>query len=174
MKGKKFLIIGHKRHGKDTFAEMLRDIHGLKFESSSMAAARIFIFDELKDKYGYGDINECFEDRVNHRAEWFDLITDYNKKDPARLAKIILNNSDCYVGMRSHVEIKECLDTGVIDFVIWVHDERKPLEDSSSFDIDCNSLFDVKIHNNKGLEELRSLAKDFPMLIDLCGSEENN
>jgi len=69
----KLLIIGHARHGKDTLAELLRDTFELKFVSSSQAASDIFIFDELKDKYGYTTPEECFEDRVNHRAEWYDM-----------------------------------------------------------------------------------------------------
>ena len=36
---------------------------------------------------------ECFEDRVNHRSEWFDLITNYNKEDRTRLTKEILKIS---------------------------------------------------------------------------------
>lgn len=45
---KKFLVIGHARHGKDTFAEILEEVFGLKFKSSSQAAVDIFIYDALK------------------------------------------------------------------------------------------------------------------------------
>ena len=38
----KLLVIGHKRHAKDTLAEIFRDKFGLTFESSSQAAANIF------------------------------------------------------------------------------------------------------------------------------------
>ena len=95
----KLLIIGHMRHGKDTLAEILNEQVGLKFISSSQAAADIFIYDELKEKYGYKTSVECFEDRVNHRAEWYEMICDYNKDDRAKLAKGILKMADCYVGM---------------------------------------------------------------------------
>jgi len=88
--GNKFLIIGHARHGKDTFAELLQEQFDFKFKSSSQAAAEIFIYDELKEKYGYKTPEECFEDRVNHRAEWYNMICDYNKDDRAKLAKSIL------------------------------------------------------------------------------------
>src|SRR5690606_30083610 len=96
----KLLVVGHMRHGKDTFAEILRDHYGLKFESSSQAAADIFIYEALKDKYGYKTSEECFEDRVNHRQEWYEMICEYNIEDRARLAKGILERADCYVGMR--------------------------------------------------------------------------
>ena len=51
--GKKILILAHMRHGKDTFAEILNKHFEFDFKSSSQAAADIFLYDELKDKYGY-------------------------------------------------------------------------------------------------------------------------
>jgi hypothetical protein len=44
----------------------------------------------LKVKYGYKTSEECFEDRVNHRSEWYDMICEYNLNDKAKLAKGIL------------------------------------------------------------------------------------
>ncbi len=149
----KLLIIGSARHGKDTFAEILRDRMGLKFQSSSQAAADIFIYDALKDKYGYKTSEECFEDRVNHRAEWFNMITDYNSPNRSRLAKEILNINDCYVGMRSRLEIQECVKEGIFDLIVWVDaSDRLPLEDSDSFDID-KSCADIIVENNGTLNQ---------------------
>ena len=116
----KLLIIGYARSGKDTTAEYLNEKHSISFESSSLAACRIFLFNTLKDKYNYNSINDCFNDRDNHRKEWFDLILNYNKDDRARLAKEILKESDCYVGMRSREEFEECKRQNVFDLVIWV------------------------------------------------------
>lgn len=149
----KLLVLGNMRHGKDTFAEILRDKQGLTFLSSSQAAADIFIYDELKDKYGYSTPEECFEDRVNHRAEWFDLITEYNRVDRTRLAKSILEINDCYVGMRNKAEVIGCIEQGLFDAIIWVDaSERLPAEDKSSFDID-KSYADFIVENNGTLEE---------------------
>lgn len=64
---KKILILGHARHGKDTLAEILNKEYGMTFMSSSQAANEIFLFDELKNKYGYKTKEESFNDRVNHR-----------------------------------------------------------------------------------------------------------
>jgi adenosyl cobinamide kinase/adenosyl cobinamide phosphate guanylyltransferase len=72
----RLLVLGNARHGKDTFAEILRDNFGLKFISSSQAAADIFIYDELSEKYDYKTSEECYEDRSNHRAEWYNMICD--------------------------------------------------------------------------------------------------
>jgi dephospho-CoA kinase len=151
----KILIIGHGRHGKDTLAEIFRDNFGIKFKSSSEMAAEIFIFQELKNKYNYKSPEECFEDRVNHRAEWHDLICDYNKEDKARLAKKIMEQADCYVGMRSRDEIEECLKQKIFDLVIWVDaSKRLPLESRDSFNIDIDCA-DIIIDNNDTIENFK-------------------
>lgn len=148
----KLLIIGHGRHGKDSCAEILEKYFGLNFKSSSLAAAEIFIYDRLKEKYGYSTFEECYEDRSNHRAEWYDLICDFNRSDLAALAKEILKKTDCYVGMRDHREITECKKQGIFDLIIWVDaSERLPLEDSSSFNITKQDA-DIIIDNNSTLE----------------------
>jgi hypothetical protein len=141
------------RHGKDTLGEIIRDIYGYKFSSSSQAASDIFIYDELKEKYGYETSIECFEDRVNHRPEWHKMICDYNKNDQARLAKDILKVADCYVGMRDTDEILECKRQGLFDLIIWVDaSERKPQEGKDSMNID-KSIADFIVENNGTLEE---------------------
>jgi glutaredoxin len=152
----KLLIIGHGRHGKDTVAEMIRQHFGLEFESSSQAAADIFIYKTLKDKYGYKTSEECYEDRSNHRAEWHDLICDYNKADKARLAKAILENADVYVGMRSNAEVEECINQGLFTHIIGVYDPRRPLEPSDSFDINIWDKADIIIPNAGDLWTLRT------------------
>lgn len=151
----KLLILGHGRHGKDTFAELLRDHFGLVFISSSQAAADIFIYDVLKDKYGYTSSEECFNDRSNHRAEWYELIKDYNEYDRARLAKGILERANCYVGMRDRGEIKECINQRLFDLIVWVDaSERLPLEPPDSFNIDITCA-DIIITNNGTEEEFK-------------------
>ena len=151
----KLLICGHKRHGKDTLAEILRDEFGLNFTSSSWACAQIFIFDVLKDVFGYKDIDECFNDRFNHRDIWYQLICDYNKYDKTRLAKEILSHNNTYVGMRDKDEILACQEQKLFDLIIWVDaSERLPLEDSSSFNID-KSLADIIVDNNGTQEQFR-------------------
>jgi len=157
----KLLILGHKRHGKDSLAELLNEEFGLKFESSSQAAANIFIYEALKDKYGYTTLEQCFEDRVNHRAEWYQMICDYNKDDKAKLAKGILERSDCYVGMRDRDEILECIKQGLFDLIIWVDASgRLPLEDSDSFNID-RSCADIIIENNETFELFKEKVSRF-------------
>ena len=151
----KLLIIGAARWGKDSMAEILNEEFGFKFKSSSLAASEIFLYDALKDKYGYKTPEECFEDRINRRSEWYTLICEYNKDDKTRLAKEILKEADCYVGMRDDKEIEECMKQGLFDLIIWVDaSKRLPLESSYSFNIDI-SLADIIIENNGTFEEFR-------------------
>jgi hypothetical protein len=155
MKLPKLLLLGHARHGKDSMAEILQEYFNLKFKSSSQAAAEIFIYDVLKDKYGYKTPEECFEDRVNHRAEWHQLICDYNIDDKARLAKGILKHADCYVGMRDTREIKECINQNLFNLIVWVDaSERLPLEDVTSFNIKKSDA-DIIIENNGTYDEFK-------------------
>jgi hypothetical protein len=151
----KLLLIGNARHGKDSLAEILNEEFGYTFESSSQSAANIFLYDLLKDKYGYKTPEECFEDRVNHREEWYLSICEYNKDDKARLAKGILERSDCYVGMRDRNEIEECMKQGIFDLIVWVDaSDRLPMEDASSFNID-KTCADIIVENNGTYEQFR-------------------
>jgi dephospho-CoA kinase len=154
----RLLLVGSARHGKDSLAEILKENFGLSFISSSQACADIFIYDTLKEKYGYKTPEECFNDRVNHRQEWYELICEYNRDDKARLAKEILKYNNTYVGMRDSSEIKECLKQGLFDLVIWVDaSKRLPREDTSSFNI-TEADADIIIENNDSLEVFKEKA----------------
>ena len=101
----KVMVVGHARHGKDTVCEYLRDFHGLSFMSSSLAAVVSAIWPVLSIKYGYKDLDECFHDRFSHRAEWFELISEYTNSNLTRLADDIFTHSDIYCGVRRQEEL---------------------------------------------------------------------
>lgn len=159
-RNKKMLIVGHARHGKDTVAAMIQELTGAKFKSSSIAAAEIFLYDKLKDKYGYKTFVDCFNDRVNHRAEWHEEIKNFNKHDKARLAKIIMEDNDIYVGMRDKDEINKCIEDKIFDVIIGVFNPRLELEPSSSFNFEFKEVCDYIIQNRGTLEELKESVKD--------------
>jgi hypothetical protein len=149
----KILIIGHARHGKDTLANYMRDVLDYRVADSSRRAAEIFLFDLLRVKYGYVDFEACYQDRVNHRAEWYQEICQYNTPDKTKLARNIMADSDIYVGMRDRDEIEACRAAKLFEAVIWVDaSHRLPLEPESSFNID-QSLADFVIDNNGDLDQ---------------------
>lgn len=150
----KLLIIGHGRHGKDTVCEILKDSYGFSFESSSQFCSKLFIFDQLKDQYGYASEEECYADRHNHRAEWYDAICAYNVPDAARLGREIFTANDIYCGLRNKKEYHAMRNTGVFDYAIWVdRSDHLPLEDPSSMSLE-QWMADYTIDNNGTLEEL--------------------
>jgi hypothetical protein len=159
----KVLIIGHARHGKDTFAKLLEDIWGIKSSSSSDIALNLFMWDILKVRYNSPE--ECYLDRVNNREIWYKSICDYNQNDKTRLAKDILKVSNCYVGMRDKEEFLACKSENLFDLVIWVDaSERLETESSKSFNI-LKSDADIIIDNNSDLNSLREKAKRIGRLL---------
>lgn len=154
----KILILGDARHGKDTVAGFLNEDYGYTFASSSEKALDIFLYDILNTKYGleYSSKQEAYLDRVNHRDKWYNEIVEYNKDDPARLAKQILETSDIYVGMRSFEELLECKKSKVFDLYLGVFDPRKPRESSKSNTIDVLTDSQVVVINNGTLQHLRN------------------
>lgn len=155
IKNIKLMIIGHGRHGKDTVAEILVAETGNSFAASSEICAKAFIYDTLKDEFGYKSAEECFEDRHNHRALWHHLIKLFNYHNKAALSELIFDNCSYYVGCRSREEFLAAKAEGLYDYAIWVDaSDRKPLEDESSFDIDVG-LSDVIVDNNGTEEDLR-------------------
>lgn len=152
---KKLLVIGHGRHGKDTVCEILRDRYDYSFESSSRFCSKLFIFNDLKDKYGYSNEEECYEDRHNHRAEWYNAICDYNVPDPARLGREIFQAHDIYCGLRNKKEFHAMKNTGVFDYAIWVdRSDFLPPESKDSMSLE-QWMADFTIDNNGTLEDLR-------------------
>lgn len=155
------LIVGHGRHGKDTVSAYLKEKYALDFVSSSQVCAETVIFPVLAEKYGYATPEECFNDRHNHRAEWFDLIHDYNEADHSRLGQEIFSRHNIYCGLRNAKEMLAMSLKGVYDIAIWVdRSEHLPPEDSSSMTI-TQDMCDVIIDNNGSLEELYANVDKF-------------
>lgn len=152
----KILVLGWARHGKDTVAEILRDHYGFSFQSSSHFCAEIVCRPRMAELgITYDSLEDCYADRVNHRATWYEAIKAYNADDPARLAKGILEDGDLYVGMRSAYEFAEARK--LFDHIWWVDATARGLEpeDRSSMDIDWEDSFRF-INNGGTLEDLHN------------------
>lgn len=151
----KILILGHARHGKDTLADLLHTHYDVSFLPTSVIACTEIVYGNTKKSYP--DEAACYKDRSNHRQEWFELISDYNKP-ASRFAKLILSRCDLYCGMRSLKEFNE--SKHLFDIIIWVDaSERLPLEPSTSMQV-TSACADIVVSNNGTLAELeRSMKK---------------
>jgi hypothetical protein len=158
----KILILGTARHGKDSLAELLNEYYGMTFKSSSEMANELFIYDELKSKYGYNSIEECFEDRMNHREEWYLMICGYNMEDKARLSKDIISKYDCYVGMRDLEEFNASKD--LFDLIIWVDASKRLPSNEVTNKISIEDAH-IVLHNNGTFEEFKEKVKVIGKLL---------
>ena len=150
----KLLIIGHGRHGKDTVCEILQKKYNYTFRSSSDFCAEHLIFPLLKDLYGYKTIEDCFNDRHNHRDEWYNAIHNYCKHDHTRLGKEIFKENDIYCGLRNKAEFHAMRNIRLYDYAIWVdRSDHLPLEDKKSMTLEM-WMADYVIDNNGSLEDL--------------------
>lgn len=168
----KLLIIGYGRHGKDTFAELLAHDLGTTFTSSSLFVAAAAVRPALEDiGVVYDSIEECYEDRVNHRAFWKWAISEYNTpKD--RMAKAILAEHDMYVGLRARDEFEAV--KGLFDYIVWVdRSEHLPPEPVDSNELTAEDADEV-IDNNGDLYDLDKkaymLAQDLKRLFGEKGA----
>jgi hypothetical protein len=155
LKSPRVLILGHARHGKDTFAEYISKHSNLNFKSSSEAAAEV-VFSQID---GYNTVQECFEDRVNHRLLWRDLLIKYNTPNATKLAEKILSESNLYVGMRSLHEFNAAVNKNLFDYIFYVTALNRLKSTDPSLDIDYNPKTMILIDNNETLSELESQAK---------------
>lgn len=148
----KLLVLGHGRHGKDTVSEIIAKKYNLSFVSSSWFLSENIMFNALKDKYGYNDPLECYNDRHNHRKEWFDLIVDYCREDKAKLGRAIFNEYDIYCGLRNIEEFEQLAP--LITSSIWVDRSMfLPPESKESMNIPMERA-DYIVDNNGSLEAL--------------------
>lgn len=150
----KLLILGYARHGKDSVAEIMRDLFGLKFISSSVFCGQ----EALWNQWGiakYSSFDEMFEDRHNHRVLWMEMISAYNTPNKTRTAKTMFERGyDLYVGMRRQDELDACREANCFDKVIWVDRPDYPVE-TGSMDITKESAKpDFIISNDGTLEDL--------------------
>lgn len=148
----KLCVVGQRRHGKDTVCELLERSYGLTFISSSYYCCQKFIFNDTKDQYGYTTVDECFEDRHDKRADWFQRIKGYIQGDEQRLAREILETHNVYCGMRNGDELKATRD--MFDAIVWVDaSKRCPGEGSDSMTITEQDAH-CTIYNNGSEEHL--------------------
>ncbi len=159
------LILGWGRSGKDTAAELIEKYTGLEFCSSSLFCAETVVFPELAEKYNYKNAIECFEDRANHREEWFNLINDYNNPDGAKMAREMMKESSIYVGMRDYRELKDCKEDNIFDIILWIDAPKRCKKESVKSMNLTKEHADIIIENNGTLEEFEDKIRRFCKIL---------
>ena len=168
----KLMIVGHARHGKDTVCEMLAK-HGYTWASSSWVCGELAVWPDVQYHmsmfeagelgaidFGYGSYEECFDDRANHRAFWYDCISEFNREDKTRLGRLIYDKYDIYCGIRNGSELAALREAKVIDFTIWIDRLNVMPEASDSMTI-RQFQADHLIYNNGTLEDLQVKVDKF-------------
>lgn len=161
----RLLIIGHARHGKDEFAKQVSKAMNLRFTSSSHFVGTEFIW-PFWGKTRYDNYEEFFEDRVNHRPLWANMITAYNTPDKTKTASTMFDRgNNLYVGMRRRDELEACAEDSVFDIIIWVDASvyRDP-EPVTSMELTKEDA-DWYIDNNSMDPQTDKLNKDFDVQI---------
>jgi dephospho-CoA kinase len=156
----KLMILGYARHGKDTVAEILSQAFGLTMVSSSHAAGKKIMLPYFQSVgIHYRDFEECYQDRVNHRQEWYEQIAAYNTPDKARLAREIYAESDIYVGIRSREEFDAAKAAGLFQYSIWVDRSKHVAPEPAASNTIGKDAADYVIDNNGTLEQLKIEAR---------------
>jgi hypothetical protein len=154
---RKVLVIGHGGHGKDKFADVWRDLD-VPCIGSSEAACEPAVFPFLGPRYNYKTPDDCYLDRRTHRPEWCGLIKHFNAVNPGRLAEIIFQEADVYVGMRAFKEFATVIRRWE-PLVVWVdRSDHKPPEPADSMELAAADAH-VQIDNNGSLDHLWTQAR---------------
>lgn len=161
----RLVVMGFGEHGKDTVCDMISTLFDMSFCTSSMWACEPVVFPVLRDRYGYKTAAECFRDRHNHRDDWFQLISDFNTPDKARLAKKIFSIADVYCGLRCRDEFLAARAAGLFDFAVWVDASARLPDESAGSCTVSRADADFVIDNNTAPSDLYS--KVFSMISTL-------
>ncbi len=150
----KLMITGYARHGKDTVAEYISQKYNLRYTSSSRFMCSNVVYPKLKEIYKYQSEEECWQDRMQHRKEWYDLISQYSDGDHSRLAREIFETNDIYCGIRNKREFHAAKNTGLFDFSIWVDRSDLAMPEHKESNSIEPWMVDFVIDNNDSLEQL--------------------
>lgn len=169
------ILTGYNEHGKDEACKLLGEM-GLTSISSSWYACQKFIFDTLKEDFGYTTAQECYDDRKDKRDLWFRLIREYNDDCLTRLADEIFEDGfDIYNGLRNREEFDAIKQKYPDLLVIWIDaSERKPAESPESMDLSIEDAH-LFIDNNGNINDLHGHVRTiYELLIGIKADKGNS
>lgn len=155
----KIMVVGHARHGKDTVSEMLSKMYNLSFKGSSMLAAEKIMLQAFAAKgidHAYDSVEDCFNDRSNHRVFWYDTISAFNSPDKAKMGRTFFASYDIYCGIRDWRELVAIKNEGLCNLTVWVdRTDHLPPEGEGSMRVKP-WMADCILDNNGSLQDLRA------------------
>ena len=159
----KLNINGYGQHGKDTVAGLFTEF-GLSTINISHEIAKD-IMEELHTIGPYESWEEAYEDRVNHRAEWYNFVRYKCEDDKTYYVRKALQLGDIYCGHRHWKEFYAGRE--LVDATIWVDASRRglPKEDPTSCELDPTD-HDFVIDNGGTLAETLKQVRSVVTLIN--------
>ena len=157
---RKILIVGHARHGKDTVAEMIADYLGIEFQGTSRQFAshvRKALSEAVCDVQYHSD-QECWEDRVNHRADWHVTIARFCSENKTAAADLVYAKGHIYCGVRAQAEY-DAIVAKYDPVIFWVSNNSKPKEPDSSMQLSYDPKTMSLITNDLALAQLQNTVQ---------------
>lgn len=106
----------------------------------------------------YASPEECYADRKEHRAEWYDAIRAYGGTDLALLGRDIFAKYEIYTGCRSDREYNQIKCEGLFHYGVWVDRSLHLEPEDESSNKMKPWMADYILDNNGSLEELEERA----------------
>jgi hypothetical protein len=151
----RIIIAGEGEVGKDAVAQSIQKQLGVSHQSSSFAV-KDKVFESSKYlQFKYQSPMEAWENRRLDRKEWYLRICEITAIDKSAVARMIFEESDIYVGMRNHQELKATVACGLCDLSVWIRSDIWGSGESEESNTITPEMCDIEFSNNcKTLEEL--------------------
>lgn len=144
---------GYGRAGKDTSAEIFCEQTKLVYPGSC-SLLMLPLIAQAVDR----STVDAWRERHDYRQFWFEFCNAFRRDDPTRLLRMTLAKGDVSVGIRGRVELKTGLQTGVLDYAIWVANPTVPVDPTVEYgSMHC----DMILPNHGNLAELRHKIAQF-------------
>lgn len=151
-------IVGYGRAGKDTMAEWLADNTPLRHGGSTSVHLTPYV---VAHKYGctveeagslaFAQVaSDEYSNRHANRSEWYEIGNRLRDTDRGVLVRTAMSRGHLLVGVRDTKEIAYGRESGLIDMVIWVSNNRYNSDPTVKFGTE---VADVIIENHGTLAE---------------------
>jgi hypothetical protein len=145
--GKRILVVGHGRAGKDTACEYLASVTHLRFAGSTS----VYLAKHVAARLGVSK-EEAYRSRHANRSLWHRVGNEVRRQDPGLLLRESLAQAEIAAGVRDLAEIEVCRREDLVDLIVWVANDRVSRDATLTFgEREC----DITVPNHWGLDEFR-------------------